>query len=242
MSLLKKKYEIAPNTLGFLYRNHQFEKTLTPGIYKIKDWKKETNVYTLPTTPKLITTYNQEVLTKDNISLRFSFNVWYRIADGIKFLQHFSLDRSMDEVWHEATEKIHNTIQLEMRNRIAQMDSEAINDNREALSNIMTKEMQDELGVWGIQIDQASLKDLTFPRNIQQLFAKHLESKIRAKADLENARTTVATARALKNAAELMKDHENIKFLQLLELYQKMSEKGKNTFVMGHLLDPNSPK
>jgi regulator of protease activity HflC (stomatin/prohibitin superfamily) len=80
------------------------------------------------------------------------------------------------------------------------------------------------------------LRDITFPKNIQDLFAKQLEAKIRGRADLENARTAVATARALKNASELMKDDENIKFVQLLETITKIAEKGKHTFVVGDLM------
>lgn len=62
-----------------------------------------------------------------------------------------------------------------------------------------------------LSIEQAQLKELSFPKAIQDLFARQLEAKMRSKAALENARTTVATARALKNAAELVKGDENMK-------------------------------
>jgi hypothetical protein len=74
---------------------------------------------------------------------------------------------------------------------------------------------------------------MTFPKAIQDLFAKNLEASIRAQADLENARTQVAAARALKNASELMKGDENIKFVQFMETITKIAEKGKHTFVIG---------
>lgn len=82
--------------------------------------------------------------------------------------------------------------------------------------------------------------DLTFPKNIQGLFARHLEAKIRAKADLENARTAVATARALKNASELMKGDDNIRFFQFMETISKIAEKGRHTFLVGEF--PQVPK
>ena len=72
-----------------------------------------------------------------------------------------------------------------------------------------------EASEFGILIEQAQLRDLTFPKSIQDLFAKQLEAKIKAKTDLENARTSVATARTLKNASELMKDDDNVRFFQL---------------------------
>ena len=87
----------------------------------------------------------------------------------------------------------------------------------------------------GVEVTKLMLRDITFPKNIQDLFAGQLAAKIRGKADLENARTAVATARALKNATELMKGDENIKFVQLLETITKIAEKGKHTFVVGDL-------
>ena len=45
----------------------------------------------------------------------------------------------------------------------------------------------------------------------------------------------MAAARALKNASELMRDDDNIRFVQLLETVTKVAEKGKHTFVIGDL-------
>jgi regulator of protease activity HflC (stomatin/prohibitin superfamily) len=92
----------------------------------------------------------------------------------------------------------------------------------------------------GWVLEQVKLRDLTFPKNIQDLFARHLGAKIRAKADLKNARTALATARALKNASELMKGDDNIRFFQLLETITKIAEKGKHIFLVGEF--PQLPK
>jgi len=95
--------------------------------------------------------------------------------------------------------------------------------------------MEKEISEFGIVIEQAQLRDLTFPKSVQDLFSKLLESKIRAKSELENARTSVATARALKNASELMKDDDNIRFFQIIETITKIAEKGRHTFMIGDI-------
>lgn len=235
MSLFKKQYQVKPNTAGFLYRDNKFEKKLAPGIYDIWDWKNRTELFTLPLTSKLISINNQEVLTKDNVALRFSFNVLYKIIDGQKLLSQFSLDKPSTEIIYELDQRIYNIVQLFLRDRIAEMDSENLNEKRKELSDFKTDEMESQVSEFGVTIEKAQLKDLTFPKSIQDLFAKHLEAKIRAKSDLENARTAVATARALKNATELMKDDDNLKFFQLIETITKISEKGRHTFMIGDL-------
>lgn len=235
MRIIKKLYQVKPNTIGLLYRDNIFEQKLTPGCHKVWDWKNRTELFVLPETSKLLTVTNQEVLTKDNVALRFSFNVIYRISDGQKFLNNFSLDKKIHAVIQEAEQRIYNIVQVYLRNRIAEMESETINLRRNELTEFKTDEMDKEVSEFGIAIEQAQLRDLTFPKSIQDLFAKHLEAKIRAKSELENARTAVATARALKNASELVKDDENIKFFQIIETITKIADKGKHTFMIGDI-------
>jgi len=235
MGIFKKRYQVRPNTVGFLYRNNKFERKLPPGYHEVWDFKKRTELFTLSETSKLLTVTNQEVLTKDNVALRFSFNVVYKITDGQKFLGKFALDRNMYAIIQEAEQRLYNIVQLYIRNKIAELDSETLNEKRNELTDFKTEEMVKELSEFGITIEQAQLRDVTFPKSIQDLFAKHLEAKIRAKSELENARTAVATARALKNASELMKDDDNIKFFQLIETITKIAEKGKHTFMIGDI-------
>lgn len=229
------KYEVKPNNTGYLFRDHVFEKTLGPGFHEVKDNLNETSMYVLPTASKLIYIPNQEVLSKDNVALRFSFHILYSISEGEKFLTNFSLDKNMIAVIAEAEQRISSAVQIIIRNKISGFDCESLNENRAALTNFETDEMEKELEGLGVKLAQVQLRDMTFPKSIQDLFAKHLEAKIRSKADLENARTAVATARALKNASELMKDDENIRFFQTLETINKIAEKGKHTFMIGEL-------
>ncbi len=235
MSIFDREYQVKPNTVGFLYRNNTFEQKLTAGYHKVRDWKNRTELFALPETSKLLTVVNQEVLTQDNIALRFSFTVIYTITDGQKFLSKFALDKKISAILQEAEQRLYNIVQLYIRNKIADLDSETLNEKRNELTNFKTEEMMKEVAEFGITIEQAQLRDLTFPKSIQDLFAKHLEAKIRAKSELENARTAVATARALKNASELMKDDDNIKFFQIIETISKIAEKGKHTFMIGDI-------
>ena len=235
MRLFTKKYEVKANTTGYLYRNNIYEKKLTAGYYKIRDWKNRTSLICLPTTSKLLTIINQEVLTKDNVAFRFSFNILYKIVDGEKFLSQFPLNAKVSYIIEQAEQRLYNMVQIMIRNRISQYESETLNEKRHELTDLKTDEIINQALAFGIEIEEVQLKDLTFPRAIQSLFSKHLEAKVRAKSELENSRTAVATARALKNASELMKNDENIKFFKLLETITKIAQKGKHTFNFGDL-------
>ena len=233
MPLFSKTYQVRPNQTGYLYRDNVFEKVLPPGRYEISDWRNRTFMVAVPTVSKLITVLNQEVLSKDNVALRFSYTILYHIADGALFLKHYDFRQSVEQTIHQIEVQVSAACQLPIRNRIAALDSEVINEKRAELTAFELTDVQASVRDLGVVIERIDLRDLTFPKNIQDLFARQLEAKIRSKADLENARTAVATARALKNASELMKDDDNIKFFQMLETITKIAAKGKHTFIVG---------
>lgn len=235
MNFFRKSYQVKPNEAGFLYRNNVFEQQLGPGRYAIWDWQNRTELITIPTTATFIQVTNQEVLTKDNAALRFSFYVRYHIVNGADFLSHFAYNPNSRQTIGLAEQRLATLVQAVIRRRIVAYNSEELNEKRGELTEFMNDDSLKQTSTFGVSVDECQLIDITFPKHIQELFARHLEAKIRAKADLENARTTVATARALKNASELMKDDDNIKFFQLLETMTKIAAKGKHTFSFGDM-------
>ena len=240
MGLFRKVVSVRPNQIGYLYRQNKFRERLTPGIYKFFDVYREIDCLTLPTVSQILTIVNQEVLTKDNISLRISYLVEYLINDSDIFVNKFNLFNQRQGLQEtnaiaEAESLIYNFAQVYLRETIAQIESQQINNQRQEILSVIPEALQQKLAEYGIVVQHLIVKDIGFPKMIQQLFAQQLEAKIRAKLDLENARTTVATARTLKNAAELMANHDNIKFIQFLETITKIAAQGKHTFAIGDL-------
>lgn len=230
MAFFKIKFRVKQNEVGFLFEKYKFVEKLETGIHERSSWGKEFQLICLPTNSKLINVLNQEVLTRDNIALRFSFNIQYKLIDGEKFLGQVTLGFTTAAMFSEIEHRISNMAQVIVRSKISEIESEFLNEKRNELANLKTEEMEKQANELGITIEYATIKDITFPKNIQDVFMTQLESKIRAKADLENARTAVASARALKNAADIMKDDDNIKFHQLLETITKIAAKGKHSF------------
>ncbi len=234
MALLIRKISITPNHVGYVYRKNRLHSKLDPGIYRFFDPLNEITVISLPMTNRLQTVINQEVLTQDTVALRFSYIIEYRISDSDRHIERFDLHNAFG-VTLEAEQLLHSLTQVYLREVIAKIPSEQANEKRDELLATVPETLQRELKEYGLEIVRLMLRDITFPKAIQDLFARQLESKVRSKADLENARTAVATARTLKNASELMKDDENIRFFQLLETITKIAEKGKHTFVVGDM-------
>ncbi len=235
MSLLKKTFQVKANTEGYLYKKNVLSGKLQAGVYKFWDWKDELELIVLPVTSQFLTITNQEVLTKDNIAFRFSFFLTYKIVDGEKFLSNFTLDAPAYSIIAAAEQRIWSMAQLHVKNILFNYESQELNEKRTELNGLKKEVFNEQIKGYGVEVEEMEVKDLTFPKSIQDLFSKHLEAKIRAKSDLENARTAVATARTLKNASELMKENDNIRFFQWMETISKIAEKGKHTFMIGEV-------
>ncbi len=235
-----KKYyqkQVLPNHKGYLYINQVFERMVDSGVYKFrKSSDKVAEIYQLPMVNQWIPVVNQEVLTQDNISLRISYDIEFKVVDYDAFRPYANFQVTYGygtDIFSNVNQRIRNTAQTLVRNTLANAKSELLNEQRSQLLGGLQSELQQQVENQGIEIVQVLLNNIMFPKKIQELFAQQLEANIRAKADLDKARTQVATARALKNAADLMKDNENIKFLKMMETMTQIASSGKHTFMIG---------
>lgn len=216
-----------------MFKKNKLYKVLEPGIYKFFALPSNLELINIDTISRFLTIVNQEVLTKDNVALRFSYFIKYKITEGRKFIEKFDVFMNPMSPFQQAEEFIHNLSQIYYRDIISGYTSEELNSKRGEIMKEVPDGLKKELLGYGIEIEKLELRDLTFPKSIQDLFARELESKIRARADLDNARTAVATARTLKNAAKLIDNDENVKFIQYLETINRIASNGKHTFVIG---------
>lgn len=171
---------------------------------------------------------NQEVLTSDNIALRFSYSVSYRVSDAEKLLDGFDL--SAGALGSQIEEYVHLNSQVLLREQIGKITISELNENRQQLFSSAGKELSKLLAAQGIELIDLSIRDLTFPKAIQQVFAEKLMAEVKAQASLEEARAKVAAARAEKNAAEIISQNPEMKFTMLLKTLEKMAEKGRHSF------------
>jgi regulator of protease activity HflC (stomatin/prohibitin superfamily) len=244
--LFKKKttpfervFQVRPNQVGCLFKNNVLAQKLEAGTYRFEDDKGEYTLLPIDTTLRFLLINNQEVLSKDNVALRFSYFLSYRVGKLENLLDNFSLEFGLmhstaSQLFMQVEAHLTYITHTHIRKIISSIQSEELNEKREEITDFKTESMVQEADSFGITLENAQIRDLTFPKNIQDLFNKQLEAKIRSKTDLENARTAVATARALKNASDIIKEDENVRYMQFLETLHKIASKGNHTFVLGN--------
>lgn len=235
MFKLAYKIDVFPNTKGVLFRQGKVERILDPGVHTLYAVEDTTcRVAIIDAESRSVVLNNQEVLSKDHIAFRLGFVVQYRITDFTNVTKLLNFQSHGSFYWMVALDaRVFQEIQVAMNLKVAGLESEAIFADPRSLE--MTPEECKSTGkhLEGIELESVRVREVSFPKMIQELFAKKLEARIRAQTELENARTTTATARALKNAAALINDDPGLKFLVYLESLEKLSAKGKNTFIIG---------
>lgn len=216
---------------GYYFWDNKFVEKLDAWYYKKYGfWKNKGQLFVLSQSLHSYVIITQQLITKDMISLRVSASVNYMIIDGQKFIENFLSEYETTIALYKEDTYIRETAQVFLREYIANIDSTDLLESQSVLQDIDVSKLNTELEKLGLKIEKLALRDIVFPKKIQDLYAKKLEAKIRSEAELENARTVVSTTRALKNASKMLEWDENVKFLQYIEAMTKIAATGKHTF------------
>ena len=237
MGLFFRRLDVPPGTTGVLFRDNRRVRELAPGVYRPFDPMRRLSVVTLSTAPQLFPVHSQEALTQDGIAFRFSYSVRYAVDNAELAMAQIDLGQlgPYQTAGSMVQALVHTYVQAAVKDRVAALTSEQITDDRASIGDLRTPQLEAQVAELGIRLLDIVLRDVTFPKAIQNLFSKRLEAKIRAQSDLENARTTVAAARALKNASAMLEGDQTVLFLQFMETLTKIADKGSHTFHIGEM-------
>jgi regulator of protease activity HflC (stomatin/prohibitin superfamily) len=161
----------------------------------------------------------QEVLSADNVSVKVSAVLRYRV--------------SAPDVVMRATQSFQDAFYLEtqviVRDIIAALPIEDLLQKREEIAKQLRERLEPRAKELGLTLEMVGVKDIMFPGPLKRIFAQVVEARKSALASLEKARGETATLRHLANAARLL---ESNPALLMLKTLQAVSE-GKNTIVLG---------
>ena len=207
---------------GVHYRRGRLVGLLEPGQYVF--WKGLLNdtVVMEETRVRSTTLTGQEIVTKDQVGVRISVIARYRLADPLR--AHRELE--------DYTAYIHQTLQIAIREMIASMTIEEALGSKNAVAEKLKDVAAAKLSVFGIEILDASIRDIILPGEIRTILAKTLEAEMAAKSNLVTAREELAVARTQANTAKLIADNPIILALKELQTIAEFAKKSGNTIVL----------
>ena len=151
----------------------------------------------------------QEVITRDNVSIRASAVVYFRVLDPEKaFLQV--------EDYYYATSQLAQTT---LRSICGQAELDEILSEREKL-NLKIQEILDaDTEPWGVKVSKVEIKEIDLPEEMKRAMAKQAEAERERRAKIISADGEYQAAKTLLEAAQIMSTNPitlQLRYLQTL--------------------------
>jgi regulator of protease activity HflC (stomatin/prohibitin superfamily) len=164
----------------------------------------------------------QEVLTADNVGLKFSLIVTYQVAEPVK---------AAHETQNWLTD-LYNAVQIALRAVVGGVAVEALLNQRLEISAQLLAHAQPEAAKIGIKVQAVEVKDVMFPPDLKRAFGEVLKAKQEGQAALERARGESASLRNLANAARVLEGNPALMNLRLMQSLSAAQNAG-STLVLG---------
>lgn len=204
----------------------QFVGILKPGTYWIFNIFKKVNVISVFVGKSTEVVSNQLISTKENVDIKISYFIDYMIDDPIKFMN--SYDLFSQQLLNIVKQDIHLRSQVLLRDLVSKMTLTDVLNSRKDLSDTINAEMIKMFKEKGIKIESVTIRDIGLKTEIRNIYSEEYLVDRKAKLALANARAQVASSRAMANAAKILSENANIKFLKILEALESISKKPGN--------------
>jgi len=136
----------------------------------------------------------QDVILRDNVSVKVSAVVYFRIVDPAKAIIQVA------NPW-EATSQLAQTT---LRSILGQHETDEMLSQREKLSSDIQKILDQSTDAWGIKVANVEIKDVDLDETMVRAMAKQAEAERARRAKIINAEGEKQAAETLVSAAVAM--------------------------------------
>ena len=164
----------------------------------------------------------QEVITKDNVTVRVNAVAYFRVIDP---------NRAITEVENflVATSQISQTT---LRSVLGKAELDALLSERERLNVELQQIIDEQTEPWGVKVSTVEVKDVELPTDMQRAIARQAEAERERRAKVIAAEGEFQASQKLREAADVMSGNAitlQLRFLQtMLEI---SSERSTTTFL-----------
>lgn len=136
----------------------------------------------------------QDIITKDNVSVRVSAVVYFKVVDAEKATLEV-------EDYQTATSQLAQTT---LRSICGQEDLDHMLSERDAINHKMQKILDHETEPWGVKVSKVEVKEVDLPESMQRAMAKQAEAERERRAGIINADGELQAAAKLCEAAAMI--------------------------------------
>jgi len=186
---------------------------IIPGVDKLLRISLRTVTLEIPT---------QEVITRDNISIKVNAVVYFRVIDPNKAVVEI-------ENYLYATSQLAQTT---LRSVIGQSQLDELLSEREKINLQLQDILDKQTDPWGIKVSLVETKQVDLDTDMQRAIARQAESERERRAKVIHAEGEAEAAEKLAAAANIMSVHPAAMHLRFLQTLAKVGTENSSTVIV----------
>lgn len=207
---------VVPKTArALLYVNERMDRVLEPGRYAFWKGLARIRVEPMELREQQLDVSGQEILTRDNVTLRVNLVATWRIVDAVKMSQEVP----------NALQSVYRELQLALRSQVGGRSLEELLAAKSELSSAIRAQVGPQLEGFGAELNQVGIKDVILPGEMKAILNRVIEAEKQSKANLILRREETAATRSLLNTAKLIESNPTLLRLKELEVAERIAEK-----------------
>jgi regulator of protease activity HflC (stomatin/prohibitin superfamily) len=136
----------------------------------------------------------QDVITKDNISIKVSAVIYFRVMDAAKAIVQV-------ENFLFATSQLSQTT---LRSMLGQSDLDELLSERDKINKKLQETIDTHTSPWGIKVSMVEVKNVDLPTEMQRAIAKQAEAERERRAKVIHAEGEYQASQRLADAAQII--------------------------------------
>jgi len=173
----------------------------------------------------------QDVITRDNVSLKVNAVIYFRVMDGVKAVIEV-------ENYVYATSQLAQTT---LRSVCGQAELDELLSQRENINTQLQEILDTRTDPWGIKVSIVEVKHIDLPQEMQRAMAKQAEAERERRAKVINAEGEYQAAGKLAEAATIIREHPMALQLRYLQTLREISAESNSTTVFPIPIDLFKP-
>jgi regulator of protease activity HflC (stomatin/prohibitin superfamily) len=204
---------------GVIFRLGRLVGARGPGLFLIipfvdKMTKVDLRVVTMDVPP-------QEVITKDNVTVRVNAVVFFRVVDP-----EASVVKVLDHI--RATSQISQTT---LRNVLGQSELDELLAAREKLNQILQKIIDESTDPWGVKVSTVEIKEVELPEQMRRMMSAQAEAERERRAKVIHADGEFQASERLAQAGAVIAQEPTTLQLRYLQTLGEIASEKNSTIV-----------
>ncbi|MCX5762130.1 MAG: slipin family protein [Gemmatimonadetes bacterium] len=204
---------------GVILRLGRLAGVRTPGLNLIipvidRMFKVDTRTVTLTVEP-------QELITRDNVTIKVDAVVYFAVVDPAKALLQVV-------EYQKATSQIALTT---LRSVLGQSDLDELLAQRDKINHKLAQIIDGHTEPWGVKVSVVEVKDVLLPDTMQRSMAAQAEAEREKRAKVIRADGEFLAAETLAKAAHIIRNEPPALQLRYLQTLAEMAGQGNSTII-----------